>query len=704
LAFAILILFSSDRALGANGDGALGASATEVLQEYCIRCHGDSAKEGEIDFASPDSFAALRDDADRMRDVVDAMDLAFMPPDGEPQPSSEERQILLRDFRRLLTESLKQVEYPRTPIRRMNRFQYNNAVQDLLELKVVVFALPERMLRDYGYFQPETGRMPEKVMVGNRPLGKSQLIEPHLDGVAPFPQDLRAEHGFDNRGDHLSLSPLLMESFFRLARSIVESKDFTRKNIGRWDQLYAEPNKLADDNDAAEAVGERIEARLRPFLTHAFRRVVDEKTLRRYVNFAAGLHQSGKPLTDCMKEVTVAVLCSPRFLYLHDGATTGPAPERLSDYELASRLSFFLWGSIPDQQLLTLAKQGELGNPSLLEEQVDRMLRDRKLKRFCDSFPAQWLQLEQIIASVPDRKRFSHFYFGGANNNYRASMHLALEPLLLFETVLVENRPITQLIDSDFSYRSELVDTWCRNDSIGMIKKAKKPVVKLPFRRVEVNDRRYGGVITTPAIMTMTSAPDRTKPITRGAWLATVIFNSPPPPPPADVPPLPDEDQAASANEGHGPIAPLSLRERVKLHQTRADCASCHQKIDSLGFALENFGPVGEWREEYSNGANVDNSGVLFNRHEFKDIVEFKDAILKEEKRFAKAFASHLLSFSLGRKVFAADQKSVDQIVATAGEAEFRLQAFIKQVVMCEAFGFKYNPTDRLTETAFTAE
>ena len=554
----------------------------------------------------------------------------------------------------------------------MNRFQYNNAVQDLFELQVDVFALPERMLRAYGYFRPETGKMPENLKAGSRPLGKSQLIGKRLAGVAPFPQDLRAEHGYDNRGDHLTLSPLLLESFLNLSRSIVESEDFNEKTSGVWTQLFA-PRPGPEDTEVV------VRESLRGFLTRAFRRPVDDALLGRYADYVMTRIQSGQSFTDSMKAAASAALASPRFLYLYEQAGVSDAAERIDDVELASRLSFFLWGSIPDQTLLDLAAEEKLHDPAVLQQQVDRMLKDVRLKRFCDSFPTQWLQLERIVSSVPDPQRFPEFYFA----KFRSSMHMMLEPLLLFETILIEDRSILDLVDSDFSYRSEMLESWYRDGT----RTPKVPPVAIPFRRVPVTDRRQGGVITNAAVMTMTSNPVRTQPITRGAWIAGVIFNDPPDPPPANVPLLPQEEHTDAEND-------LTLRERFEAHRTQADCAGCHAKIDPLGFALENYGPTGVWRDTYQNGRMVDAGGVLFGRYKFTNIVEFKDAILAEKDRFARAFAAHLLSFALGREMGASDEPALDRIVRETASADYRIQQMIKQIVLSEPFLRKYNPVE----------
>lgn len=644
------------------------AKVTPVLQEHCFVCHGSEGGVNLEDLTATSSAINVK----LMQKVVRALDHRQMPPVDEDQPTDEARQLVIDELRTIIQHLAdRETKSPNAPIRRMNRFQYHNAVQDLFELKCIVYTLPERMMREHrGYFQPASGVMPDQVMVGSRPLGKSQMIEPRLAGVAAFPQDLRAEHGFDNQADHLSLSPLLMESFLKLGQSITQSPDFGRENVGIWKEFFLPPAKGVDRKAA-------IESRLQAFLRKAFRRPQDAQILKRYVDFVDSQIRQGVPFTEAMKSVASATISSPRFLYLYSRERGQGTTSKFDDFDIASRMSFFLWGSLPDDELLNLAAAGRLSERKVIEAQLARMLSDRKLKRFCDSFPSQWLQLERIISSVPNRKKFPQFYF----SKYRDSMHMMLEPLLLFETVLIENQPITQLIAPDFSYRSVLLDEAYGQLKSGLKEQTKKgggAVTQLPFFRINIDDRRTGGIITNAAVMTMTSGPERTQPITRGAWIATVIFNNPPDPPPADVPPL---GEKPADGEEH-----LTLRERLAAHRERADCRGCHEQIDPLGFALENFDPVGGWRERYENDRNIDMSGTLFRQHEFSNVVEFKEAILNEKHRFAEALAGHLLRYAVGRELEAADELAVLQIARAAQEDEYRLQSLIRAVVLSKPF------------------
>ena len=673
LVFALLAALAGS-SLGVDTKGLFDTGIKPFFQQNCIKCHGEGEKiKGKLDLRTYSDHAAWLKDADKIEDIISVIEEGEMPPEEEPEIDEKTRADILEGLKKTLAEAIKSSQpSSQTPIRRMNRFQYANAVKDLLKLKVEVYPLPERMMRDRSnYFKPETGKIPSKITVSSRPLGKSGLIEPRLSGVAPFPQDLRAEHGFDNRGDHLSLSPLLMESFLNLSRSIVLSDNFNRKNCGVWPSLFEEPKEK-------ERTNEIIDERLNHFLTRAFRRPVDPATLNRYSSHTADLIKSGSTFLDAMKETVSAILASPRFLYLYDSESK--KANKFKDYELATRLSFFLWGSIPDDVLIERAASGNLSNPDVLRAEVERMLLDGRLKRFCDSFPSQWLQLDRIISSVPDPKKYPDFYY--APPNYRTTMDMMMEPLLLFETILVEDRPITDLIDSDYSYRSKRLSKWYDSKVEGRL----GGPVTMAFERVSINDRKEGGVITSAAVMTMTSGPEETKPITRGAWISGVIFNDPPEPPPADVPTLENDDSELAKQ--------MTLRERFASHRENPDCAGCHKKLDPLGFALENFDAVGRWRDQYHNGREVDSSGILFRKHKFNDVVEFKDAIMSEKDRFTKALVSHLLSFSLGRKLSAFDSPTVDLVAKKVKESDYSLRVMIHEIVQSDPF-LSHNKGDK---------
>ena len=655
-----------------------------AFQAHCIKCHGQEKRvEGETNLLEIKSGADLEARPQLLEKLIQVLKNGDMPPPDAPPLSANQRQHIVSSLHTMRQRVRASQPFIPTPIRRMNRFQYNNAVVDLLELDRDLFRLNERLLRRReDYFQPASGKMPAEVKVSSRPLSKdidNQRPE-GFRGVAAFPQDKRAEHGFDNRADHLTLSPLLMESFLRLSQTIVESADLNAKECRSWDRLFAPPGKLertpAEGRSAADTSEiDAVQNRLRSLLRRAFRRPVDPRILQRFTQFAQRQLDSGAPFEQTMRTLVGAILGMPDFLYFYESGAdqktpvANPGRQPVTDFELAARLAQFFWSSIPDDPLLDLAAAGRLRNPEILSAQIDRMMNDSRSSRFCDNFPAQWLQLDRLITSIPDPQKFPYFYYYG----YRTSMHMLSEPLLLFETVYVENLSVMDLLVPDFTWESNMLRANYAGHS-----KGDHQVNVQSFKRVPLEDPRRGGVITNAAVLTMTSSPVRTQPITRGAWINAVIFNDPPEPPPADVPVLPEVDSEK--------LAKLTIRERLAEHRKRADCAGCHEQIDPLGFALENFGPTGVWRDTYENGRQVDASGVLFNRHEFKTILEFKKILVKEKERFLRGFVSHLLSYALSRDLGIADASTLDDLTAQAVQGQDQMRTLLKGIAMSEPF------------------
>ena len=665
------------------------ASPLAAFKMYCVKCHGQGDKvKGKVNLLELKSEKDLLARPELLNTLIEVLENREMPPKKKPAPSNAARKHLVARLQGMLRQALKTRAFEPTQMRRMNRFQYNNSVVDLLELNRQIFRLNERLMRRReDYFKPETRKMPAQVRVSSRPLSKdidNQRPE-GFKGVASFPQDKRAEHGFDNRADHLTLSPLLMESFLKLSQTIAESPDLNSRECRSWPWLFAPPGKEAEAKpDPKIAAATAIRSRLHKLLRRAFRRAVEPETVERFAKFAEARLAAGATFEQAMRTVVGAILGMPEFLYFYelpaekDPGNKNGGRQPVSDFELASRLALFLWSSIPDDTLLDLAEAGKLSDPKTLSTQIDRMLNDRRMGRFCDNFPSQWLQLDRLITSVPDHDKFPYFYLV---DGYRTSMHMISEPLLLFETIYIEDRSIVELLDPKFTWENNMLRANYAGHS-----KAGHDVVTQLFKRIPLNDSRRGGVITCAAVMTMTATPTRTQPITRGAWVNAVIFNDPPEPPPADVPPLPE----ASKEE----LEKLTIRERLAAHREREDCAGCHNKIDPLGFALENYGPTGVWRDKYENGRDVDVSGVLFNQHEFKTLVEFKQLLLKEKGRFMRGFISHLLSYALGRELGPADSLILDDLASRAMAGQDQMRVVLKSIAMSEPFLHKNTLAD----------
>lgn len=938
------------------------------LRQHCAKCHGAADKvSGDINLKPLTSAQQLLEQPKLIQQIADVIDSDVMPPEDERRPDEADKARMLAALKDLLRKSVANTAAAPRPIRRLNRFQYNNCVRDLFQLNRNVFALPEKLMtRHSNYLQTANGTMPASVEVSSEAMNPA----PGLTNVRAFPKDLRAAHGFDNQANQLTLSPLLLDAFLRLSVSIVESPDFNEQTVGIWNTFFKAPGENTD-------LREEIRTRLERFLRLAFRQPIEAEILDRYAAYVQTRLDRGQSFTESMKKVASATLSSPLFLY-----RTHSKDDKEREFELASSLSFVLWASGPDEELLQLADAGRLSAPSELTRTIDRMFADPKIERFLDSFPAQWMQLENILAATPDPTKNRLF---SLDRNNPAGLQMLVEPLLLFDALFIENRPVTELISPSFSYRSEFLNTWYTGDltppkidaekvaaenrqkderrkvltetmtaaerelsqlvdpvrsrlmeekrsadgvqepvdlnpyaawefegdlkssngtldlvahgevsfeeGMVVLKRAYLLSKKLPldlkakslevwckvhnlnqsgggvmgiqgpgdffdtivlgerqpkhwisgsngfsrtedfpestpeqnpfqllhlvmtyaedgtttlyrngiaygkpfrkaaatfpkdrtsvifglrhlpaggnkyldvsidkarlytraltaeeveqsasgshlyvtekellaaltpqerakratlrktrdesrdalekvppnqntnklqadanrrfdesirnmmrqrrFQRVATDDPRYGGVITNAAMLSMTSGPRRTHPIARGAWIIEVIFNDPPPPPPNDVPPLNEEQSDAS----------LTIREKFAIHRQNPDCAGCHSRLDPLGFALENFDITGRWRDRYENGRDVDASGTLLRKYDFSGIVDFKKAIMQEDRRFAKAFTAHLLRFAAERELTPADSLEVERIVEATADGGYRLRSIIRELV-----------------------
>ncbi len=656
-----------------------------VMATYCFKCHGDKEKvKGKVNLKKLLTSEDFLKDIELTNKVAEVLAYQEMPPEDEKQPTAEAQRKLQALFNGYLEEYLKS-SGGLTPIvmRRLNRYEYNNAVRDLLELKGDLYPLPEKVIRAGNYFNPASGRFPDSIRVSNRALGKNQIEQHILTGVTPFAIDLQAEHGFNNQGNQLSVSPILLESFLKLGRSIVNSKEFDRYS-GLTGTFFAPP-KAAD-----QALWPMLaEQRLRPFLERAFRSRVTDELAARYVNFLKRELERGETFQQAMKSVVAAVLASPRFLYITERKQDAAVEEPLTAYELAARLSFFLWSSLPDEELVERARSGDLVKPEIYAAQVKRLLEDRRSKALAENFARQWLRLDQLITAVPDFDRFQVYYSRIGCEQWKFGLQTMVEPLLLFESIMVEDRSVMLLVDSNYSYRSDELQSWYK-DEVPFGKKSNRGRFNTgsqDFRRRDLETRREGGVVTSAAALTMTSSPLRTSPIRRGAWVATVIFNKPPPPPPDVVPEI-EADDAVIEAKGQ------TLRERLIAHQENQSCVSCHRKIDPLGFALENYDAIGRWRDKYRSGLAIDASGELFGKMKFNDVIGLKDTLLKNPDWFMRAFCEHLLSYALGRELDLGDKPAVDKILRNVMAEHGRFSTVVSGVVTSYPFLHKTNQLD----------
>ena len=393
------------------------------------------------------------------------------------------------------------------------------------------------------------------------------------------------------------------------------------------------------------------------FARRAFRRPVTSEEVERLLRLYDRADHEGERFENCIRLALCRVLVSPHFLFRVELDPPDAQPGTIypiSEYELASRLSYFLWSSMPDEELLSLAAKGKLRQN--LESQVRRMLQDRKASAFAPNFAGQWLTLRRLAYVSPDPKQFPSF-----DEELRSAM--IRESELFFDAVLREDRSILDLIDADFSFVNERLAKHYGIDGI----KGKE------FRRVKLPANR-GGILTQASILTLTSNATRTSPVKRGKWVLDEILNTPPPPPPPNVPELSEEKQLTG-----------SLRQVMEMHRANALCASCHQRMDPIGFAFENYNAIGAWRDK-DGKFPIDPSGVLPDGRSFQGPGELK-AILKSKKDlFSRCLAEKMLTYALGRGLEYYDRLAVDKIVGALQENNYRFSTLLLEVVKSEPF------------------
>ncbi len=395
------------------------------------------------------------------------------------------------------------------------------------------------------------------------------------------------------------------------------------------------------------------------FASKAFRRPATADEIDRLVKLVDGATARGDKWESAIQLALQAVLVSPKFLFrveLDDRPDSKDA-HPIDDYALAARLSYFLWNTMPDDELFALAAKKQLA--ANLDAQVKRMLADPKAKTLCDSFAAQWLQLRNLSTMTPDPKLFPNF-----TERLRAAMLKETE--LFFEAVVKEDRSVLDLIDADFTFLNGVLAKHYGVDGVYGDR----------FRRVPLTDGKRGGVLTQASILTVTSNPTRTSPVKRGKWVMEQILGTPPPEPPPDVPELPADEKAQLTG---------SLRQRMEQHRANPNCAVCHEQMDAMGFAFENFDAVGAFRARDGNFP-IDPSGSLPGGLRFKGPGELKTILKGKKDLFGRCLAEKMLTYALGRGLEYYDRPAVDAIVAALARNDYRFSTLVGAIVKSDPF------------------
>lgn len=599
-----LILVVSGLSARADGD-SFARDVQPLVEKHCVECHRGAKAKGGVNLTGFTNTASLYRDPRLWENVVRQVEERTMPPKDEDQPSETER-LRLRDTLTTLLDNPDPSLLPRDPgarvLHRLNRTEYNNTVRELLGITT-------------------------------RPADR-------------FPADGGGGGGFDNNADTLFVPPILMEKYLAAAEDILAAAPSDRLWIAR-------PAWYRSDRDTAAR-------NLSWFARRAFRRPVSPDEVDRLLRVYQSARNEGSPFDDAVLAAYKAVLVSPHFLFRVERERPSGAPWRLDGFELASRLSYFLWSAPPDEALLAAAESGSLSEPGMYETQVRRMLRDPRIQALAESFTSQWLGTKTLQTTAqPDRSRFPIF-----TDSLRDAM--AAEPVEFFASLIRDNGSILTLLDADYTFaNAELARLYGITN-----------LTATNFVRVSLPDRNRGGIVGMAAVLTQTSYPLRTSPVLRGKWILEEVLGTPPPPPPPLVATLPPDDRVT---EGQ------TFRQRLEAHRKNPNCAACHSRLDPLGFALENFDPVGRWRTEV-DGRPVDAAGTLANGESVAGPAELKKALLARKGLFVRHLTEKMLSYALGRGLEYYDIPAVKSIVRQVEADSYRMDTLILEVARSYPF------------------
>jgi hypothetical protein len=710
-----------------------------LVGRYCVACHNDVDLAGDLAFARlrRDDLGA---DAAIWETAIKKLRGHLMPPPGEPRPTEARLDAFVSWLERTLDEAARAAPNPGAPVlHRLNRAEYANAVRDLLDLPVdaatllpgddasggfdnvaSALSVSPALLQAYVSAAAKVSRLAVgdpgasvAVTTYRAPRGLQQAE--HVDGQGlgtrggmtirhVFPLDAEYEIRVGRGGGGFGLEALggdeEIEILLNGERAAVLGRGprtatlavpagpqtlqvaIVRKRDAQGvDDLFAvhaptpgitsvaivgpsnatgagdtpsrrrlfvcSPASAADEDACATAILARLAER-------AYRRPVGagDPALATLLEFYAAGRERGS-FDSGLQQAVARVLVDPEFIFRFEAepeALPVGATYAVSDFELASRLSFFLWSSIPDDALRATAVAGELRDPAVLEREVLRMLADPKADALVANFASQWLRLRQLDTVSPTSAEF--------DGNLRQSLRKETE--LLFTTVMREDSSVVELLDADYTFVDERL---ARHYGLPGISGSR-------FRRITLDaasPRR--GLLGHGSILTVTSAPNRTSPVKRGQWILENVLGTPPPPPPEGVETNLDETAPLGA-------APTAMRQRLERHMSDPACAACHNLMDPIGFALENFDFTGRWRDADAGGA-VDAHGVFIDGSEIDGPAGLRRVLLEREERFVATFVEKLLTYALGRTLEASDMPAVREIVRGAAEDDYRFSALV---------------------------
>jgi hypothetical protein len=582
---------------------------TPFVDTYCTRCHGQDRQKGGINFGPALKRPGETASSKRWKQAVAIVKSHDMPPDdAAKQPTDEERQKFLDGIGKIKFLSSK--DPGPFAIRRLTKVEYGNTLHDLL-------------------------------------------------GVDPKVADDLPDEVF-GEGYLNTLSPLQSEQYLAIANDVLER--VLASNGARPSRMQKQLSSKGPGPGADERAAARKAAR--SLARDAFRRPPSEAELDVLLRVFNLARENKLAYPAALRLMLKAVLVSPQFLFITPamGFESGRSIVPLDDYQLASRLSYLLWATMPDAELSALADRGKLHEPTVLKEQVKRLLEDRRSRALFDGFGAQWLGLGGLESKTFDTAKFPQM-----NSRMRSAMYD--EARLFFESIVRENRSVVSLVDCDYTFL---------NGTLAALYGLDKKVTGSRWRKVKLIDANRGGILGMPGILAVTSFPDRTSPVKRGVWVLEQVLGEHVPPPPPNVPALDKQDKHTVEN--------LTLRQRTELHLKDPTCANCHKSLDPIGFGLENFDAIGRWRDQDDTGGPIDAAGELPGGKRFSSPKELKTIIAARTSDLARNLTEKLLAYALCRQLEGYDEIVVDHLMEIIAKDGYRMQTLITEIVTSYPF------------------
>jgi hypothetical protein len=743
LKYGVTALLSVGFAAGAVDTAGFDRNVKPILKNSCSGCHNATAMSGGVNLLPYMEASTVAEDRISWEKILQKIESGEMPPKGIPRPPEAQMKAFTGfvhgEFDK--ADALVKPDPGRVTARRLNRNEYRNTVRDMLAVDFradkdfptddsgygfdnigdiltispvlmekyltaaetiasramgadplpkkpleITYEIKTRNLRRLDFSTVEASHrvdfdgeytvrfgFPGERSPDAKPVKMNFWMDGQLLGaidVETKPSKLVYFNPFSDgemkvylpEGDHVFRAAFLDDDFVKTIDPKDAYSDKKNKFIGSFTFVGPYPSKvekasrkkiLICDPAIGNACVEKIVANL---AHHAYRRPVSKAEVTALMKFVAMAKASGQSTEQGIQLALEAMLVSPDFLFRIErdpNPLDATKAHRLSDVELATRLSYFLWSSMPDDELLGLSEMGKLKEPMVLDARVKRMMTDKRAAAFADNFAGQWLEIRNLDSIKPDPQKFPAW-------NEQLKDDMRKETNTFFQYVLSENRPVSEFIDAKYTFLNENLAKFYG------IQGVKGP----DFRKVELTTAERGGVLAQGSVLAVSSYPSRTSPTIRGKYILNNILGTPPPPPPPDVPALDDSKVGAD----------VSLRKQLEAHRNNPVCASCHSKMDVLGFGLENYDAIGKWRTK-DGKFPIDVGGTMPNGKTFQTGAEMRTILLASMPQVSRCMIEKIMTYALGRGMQIYDNRSIDQINKTLAADDYKFQTLVFEVV-----------------------